>query len=136
LKRPLVVLQAAIQFFVSLGALVSGTMLIVAPSGELLQAPREMLAGSPFNDFLVPGIILVLINGVGQLVAGILTVRRHPLSGFIGFTFGAGLAIWIYVQVTIIGGGHILQHSYLALGIAEMALAFLLQREPQSFRVR
>jgi hypothetical protein len=40
---------------------------------------------------------------------------------------GIGLMIWIFVQVNMIGGGHILQYSYFALGVVETSLSFLIQ---------
>ncbi len=86
-----------------------------------------MLDGSPFHNFLVPGIILLFVNGVGQLAAGYLTFRRHVLAGYAGGAFGLGLIIWIFVQVSMIGGGHILQYGYFFLGIAETALAIVIQ---------
>jgi hypothetical protein len=116
-----------LQIFVGIGAVVSGGLLVAAPSGKYLQTPPDMLAGSPFHDFLVPGLILILVNGVGQLAAGVLTFRRHPAYPFAGMVFGLGLMIWIFVQVNMIGGGHWLQFSYFALGVVESALSFLLQ---------
>ncbi len=126
-NRLLYLVQGILQLLVGIGAAVSGTMLIVAPSGALLQTSPDMLKGSPFHDFLVPGIILFLVNGVGQLAAGILALRRHRWSGYIGAVFGFGLMIWIFVQVNMIGGGHVLQYSYFAAGLVETALAFLMQ---------
>ena len=123
--------QGIIQIFVSLGALSAGVLMILFPSGKQLQIPLEILDGSPFNNFLVPGIILFLINGVGQLTAGLMSFRRHPLAGYTGAVFGIGLMIWIFVQVSMIGGGHILQYSYFFLGTIETVLAFLMQRHVQ-----
>jgi len=118
-----------LQVFVGIGAVISGGLLIAAPSGEYLQTTPEMLKGSPFGNFLAPGLILALVNGAGQLLAGVLTFRRHPAAAFVAMVFGLGLIIWIFVQVNLIGGGHWLQISYFALGVAEAALAFLLQRQ-------
>jgi hypothetical protein len=128
MKKLIFVSQGALQFFVGVGALISGALLIIAPSGSLLHTPPEMLKGSPFHDFLFPGIILFLVNGVGQLVAGMLTLRRHPSAGFVGAVFGMGLMIWIFVQVNMIGGGHILQYSYYFLGVVETVLSFSMHR--------
>ncbi|MCU0452817.1 MAG: hypothetical protein MUE68_04100 [Bacteroidetes bacterium] len=114
------------QFFVALGALISGLMLFLAPSGDLLQISTDALAGSPFRDFLIPGLILFLVNGVGQAVAAFLTFRRHRCAGLTGAVFGLGLMIWIFVQVSIIGGGHFLQYAYFGIGVAETSLSFLL----------
>jgi hypothetical protein len=101
--------------------------MIIFPSGEIFQASPEMLRGSPFHDFLLPGVILMVVNGVGQLVAGILSFRKHWFAGYAGAVFGLGLIIWIFVQVNMIGGRHIIQYSYFGLGVLETALSFLIQ---------
>ncbi len=101
--------------------------MVAFPSGVVFQAPPDMLDGSPFHNFLVPGIILLVVNGVGQLAAGYLTFRRHVLAGYAGGAFGLGLIIWIFVQVSMIGGGHFLQYGYFFLGVAETAMAILIQ---------
>jgi len=126
MKKLLINTQGIIQILVGVSAAVSGLMLMFSPSGSLLQAPLEMLKESPFNDFLVPGFILFAVNGVGQLVAAYLTLRRKRAAALTGAVFGLGLMIWIFVQVTMIGGGHILQNSYFFIGVAETALAFLI----------
>lgn len=118
--------QGFVQILVALGAIVSGAILILFPSGRLLQVPPGMLGDSPFADFLIPGIILFLVNGVGQLAAGILTFRKNRLSGYLGAIFGIGLMIWIFVQVNMIGGRNVLQYSYFAVGALETAFAFLI----------
>ncbi len=126
MKKLLFVTQGCIQILVGIGAAVSGMLFIIRPSGELLQAPVEMLAGSPFRDFFIPGIILFLVNGIGQLLAGVITLRRHRCAAFTGAVFGIGLMIWIFVQVNMIGGGHILQYSYFFIGVVETSLAFMM----------
>lgn len=121
--------QGILQLFVALGALVAGAMFILEPSGRLLQAPPEMLKASPFSSFLLPGIILFCVNGIGQAVAGILTLRRDARAGIIGGVFGLGLIIWLFVQVTLIGGGYLIQNVYFAIGIVETTLAFFIDRQ-------
>ncbi len=125
--RILFVLQGVLQLFVGFGAAVSGALLIADSSGSLLKAPLEMLQGSPFPDFFLPGVVLLAVNGIGQIVAGVLTLRRHRCSGWAGATFGMALMIWIFTQVSMIGGGHALQYSYFFLGVIETALSFLIQ---------
>jgi hypothetical protein len=127
MKKLIFTIQAIIQFFVGVSAAVSGALMMIIPSGALFQLPPDMLKNTPFHDFLIPGIILFFINGVGQIVAGFLSMRKHPKAGFTGAVFGMGLMIWIFVQVNMIGGGHILQYSYFMLGLLETALSFLIQ---------
>ena len=126
MKKSLFVTQGIIQIFVSIGALICGALMVLFPSGKILQLPQDLLKGSPFNNFIIPGIILFVVNGIGQLVAGLLTFRRHPLAGYAGAVFGMGLMIWIFVQVSMIGGGNLLQYIYFFIGIVETVLAFLI----------
>jgi hypothetical protein len=127
IKKLIFVAQSLVQAFVGLGAVISGALLIIAPSGTLLRTPLDMLRGSPFDDFLLLGVILVLVNSIRQIVAAILTLRRHQVAGYVGAVFGMGLMVWIFVQVNMIGGGHNLQYSYFLLGVVETSLAFFIQ---------
>jgi hypothetical protein len=127
--------QALVQIFVGVGAAVCGMLLILFPSGTLMHMTPGMLEDSPFHDFLIPGIILFLVNGAGQLLSGVLTIRRHPIAGYLGAILGIGLMIWIFVQVNMIGGRNILQYGYFFLGVLETALAFLIQEHLSSLNV-
>jgi hypothetical protein len=113
---------------VGLGAVICGAMLIVVPAGTLLHFPPDTLKGTPFANFLVPGIILFLVIGIGQLAGGLLTIRKHRFSGYLGAVLGFGLMIWIFVQVNMIGGRDILQYCYFTVGVIETALSFLIQK--------
>ena len=44
--------------FLSLGAIGGGGVLIISPTGVLIGMPISELKNSPFNSFLIPGIIL------------------------------------------------------------------------------
>ena len=122
MKRALFLSQAILQFFIGLGAVGGGALMIIAPDGRLLTMSVDMLKDSPFRNFLLPGLILFIVNGVGHLISGVLSVRRHALAGWAGIIFGLGLMIWIFVQVNMIGGGHWLQYTYFGLGLAELLL--------------
>ncbi len=123
------IIQCTIQFLVSLGALIAGVLMMIDPSGAVFQFPPDTLRNTPFGNFVVPGIILFTINGIGQLIAGILTIKRHRFSPLVGAIFGFGLMIWIFVQVNMIGGGYTVQYVYFFIGVVETALAFLLQKQ-------
>ncbi len=134
MKNLLFISQGIIEILVGLGAVAGGAVLILAPSGSTMQLPPDMLKGTLFGDFLVPGIILFLVNGVGQLAGGILSLRKSRFAGYAGAVLGFGLIIWIFVQVSMIGGGHILQYSYFTVGVIETALSFLIQAELSATR--
>lgn len=134
MKNALFISQSVIQVLVGLGAVVGGAIMIVAPTGTLLQMSPDMLKGTPFSDFLVPGIILFFVIGVGQIGGGVLTMRKQRFAGYLGAALGIGLMIWIFVQVNMIGGRNILQYSYFMIGVMETALSFLIQDDLSATR--
>lgn len=74
LKRPFeVYLLCLLLLFLSVGALYGGGALIIKPDGSLLHM-QPWLSKIPFPDFLIPGIILFVLNGLLPLpvVAGLL----------------------------------------------------------------
>jgi hypothetical protein len=118
-----------LEVVVSIGALAGGLVLIVAPRGEIMPLPLSALAGSPFETYLGPGLILFTVLGLGPLMAAGLAWNGHPLAPVAAFVVGAALLIWIGVEIAIIGYSNEppLQAIYLALGavITVVALGWL-----------
>jgi len=108
-----------LEVLLSVGALGGGLVLMIAPRGEIMPLPLSALAGSPFDTYLVPGLILFGVLGLGPLIAARLAWLRHPLAPAAAFIVGAGLLIWVAVEVAIIGYSNEppLQAIYLVLGI-------------------
>jgi hypothetical protein len=116
------VAEAAVvlEILLSIGALGGGLVLMIAPRGEIMPLPLSALARSPFDTYFVPGLILSAVLGLGPLVAARLAWLRHPLAPTGAFVIGAGLLIWVAVEVAIIGYSNEppLQAIYAILGIA------------------
>ena len=89
--------------FQGLSGIVGGIGLVLDPTGKSLQLPIEWLEGSPFNDYLIPGLILLIVLGIYPLVVlyGLWLKLRWAL--FAAFTVGVALIIWIGVEILIIG---------------------------------
>ena len=109
-----------LEVLLSIGALGGGLVLILAPRGEIMPLPLSALAGSPFDTYFVPGLILFAVLGFGPLVAARLAWLRHPLAPTAAFIVGAGLLIWVAVEIAIIGYSSEppLQAIYGILGVA------------------
>jgi hypothetical protein len=127
MKRIVYIAEGVIQAFIGIGAVVCGALLIVAPDGSFMQMPLDMLRGSPFRSFLIPGLILFLIIGVGNIVSAIFCFRMRQVAAFGGMLFGFALIIWIFVQVSMIGGGHWLQYLYFVLGLVLLILGIAMR---------
>ena len=110
----------ALEVLLSLGALGGGLVLILAPRGEIMPLPLSALAGSPFDTYLGPGLILFSVLGLGPLVAARLAWLRHPFAPVAAIVVGVALLIWVAVEIAIIGYSNEppLQAIYLTLGAA------------------
>jgi hypothetical protein len=61
----------------SISALYGGIGLVINPTGSSLKLGNELLAGTIFNNYLIPGIILLLVFGAFPLFL-IYTLLREP----------------------------------------------------------
>jgi hypothetical protein len=122
-KRVLRILLIILTAFLALTAIAGGIGLLTG-----MNAPSiELLKGSPFKDYTIPGLALLVIVGGGALVATILLLRRHP-SGVLAS--GAAWAVIIgfeIVEVLVIGSqpgiARNLQVFYFTLGLLILLLA-------------
>ncbi|MBT2663311.1 hypothetical protein [Bacillus sp. ISL-45] len=105
-----------LQLFIGLGAVGSGIGFILEPNGSNLSMSGEFLKESPFEDYLIPGITLLTINGLGSIVGSFFSFRRHPLAGKITMILGCLMVIWIIAQVYWINWISFLQPLFLVLG--------------------
>jgi len=81
----------------SVRALAGGTALLVSPSGELVGLPTGPLNNAPIENFLLPGLALFLVFGLGSSVVcyGLYTRRRWAWSGAIGVALALRYTIYI-----------------------------------------
>ena len=117
-----------LQAFIGVGAVAGGLGLALDPSGESLGIPLELLEETPFTTFLIPGIVLFAVNGLGSLTGAIASFARHRYAGEMAMALGAFLVAWIAVQGYWFAGFHWLHWLYLSLGIAEAVLGWLVRR--------
>lgn len=128
----------ALEVFLGLGAIGGGIALILGPKGEILPLPVSALAGSPFDSYLVPGLILLTVLGIGPLVVALLSWRGSARAPLLAVGIGCALLAWLAVQIAIIGFSldPPLQPLYLVLGVVILGvgLAWLIDagrhREP------
>ena len=125
-KRPatayLLVLALALQ---GLSGLAGGYGLVADPSGEALGIPFEWIEGSPFADYLIPGLVLLSVLGVGPVLAAGGVWKRTPWARAASLLVGVTLLVWIAVEIAVIGyqPRPPLQLVYGLLGLAILALA-------------
>ncbi|MBV1778986.1 hypothetical protein KRR55_07665 [Paeniglutamicibacter sp. ABSL32-1] len=109
--------------FGSLSAFAGAVMAIVFKGAGV---PLEYLQGSPFDSFMVPGIILGVVVGGTQGLAAALLRAHHPSSMLWSAVAGFGMIIWVFVELAIILEYSFLQAIYFGLGTLELVLVFFM----------
>ena len=127
-KRKVYIGLGSLQAFIGLGALVGGFMLVKDPLGSALGVPLSFLEGSPFTNFLIPGIFLLAVNGVGSLIGAGLSFTRRRYAQEIAIVLGAILVAWIVIQVAIIRSFSWMHILYFILGVIELGIGLFIRR--------
>lgn len=121
--------------FVASTSVFSGLAICLNPDGSTLQLDPEVLRHTVFRDFMIPGLILLIIV-VGSSLAGALSiVFDHPSSQ--GWVLAAGIILvgWIAGQVVLIRTYHFLQLVYLITGILVAGFSFFIKPTTEIYRV-
>lgn len=92
----------ALLLIQGLGGTAGGLSLTLRPDGSIMHMPVSYLDGSPFTDYLVPGLCLLLVLGVAPLVALVALWLRTTWAWYLGFAIGCGLVIFELVEIQFI----------------------------------
>lgn len=88
--------------------------------------PLEWLAGSPFSDYFIPSLILLVVVGGAFSVAAIAVFMRSRLARVSAYAAGTVVLVWIGVQLAIIGYVSWMQPTTFLAGVFVLILARLL----------
>lgn len=104
-------------------------LLVLDPSGEKLGLSPRVLRTTPFQNFLIPGLFLIVAVGATNLVAFFYLLKDDPKQ-FVWSMFG-GLMIggWIIIQMMFIQTFFWLQLVYLFVGFLSILISFQLRKK-------
>lgn len=110
-------LTISLLLFTGINALIAGSMFIVDPSGSKIGMTTDYLRTSPFTDFLIPGIILLVVNGLFNVFAALAVTRNNPMSPILVILQGLMLSGWIIIQIILVQDFNLLHFVMLLIGI-------------------
>ena len=127
--------------FLGIGAIGGGGVYIISPSGKLMGMPLSMLNKSPFDNFLIPGIILFSVLGIAPTLLARALYRKtasklaERFNFFIDmhwtWTFSIyvafALIIWLQIEMQMLSAVSWLHTFYMFLAVLIIFVALLPQ---------
>ena len=124
-----------VEVATALLAIPVGLSFVADPSGRAMQLPAGWIEATPFGSYLIPGLYLLLVNGLGMLALAALTLMRSWLAPWLTATLGVGMIIWILVQIVVMPETMILTWVFLAVGFGLGFVALLWLRRTGQLRL-
>lgn len=111
-----------LHLIVGIGAVFGGIGTISNPKAPL-GVSLDLLKNSPFNDFLIPGIILFTVIGLGNLAGATAVLLKAKYQAYISSVFTWALVIWIVVQCVMINAVAFLHVLFFIIGVVGAGLS-------------
>ena len=105
--------------------------MLIKPDGSILHM-QEMLpyfkvlpfADLLFTDYVFPGIMLIIVNGISNMLAAVLILKNKKLGFVLGTIFGFTLMLWITIQF-IIFPPNFLDNAYFTFGVLQLISGYI-----------
>lgn len=117
-----------LQAVTAIGAIPAGIGYLMDTSGQGMGTSPELLANSPLKSFLLPGLFLLLINGLANLGGSVLSFTRNRYAGQAGLVLGILLSLWIIIQVVWISLTSFLQPLFLIIGLVNIFISLKIMK--------
>lgn len=114
-----------LHIFVGFSAVAGGWNAITDPQSPMGMT-TDALKNSPFTDFLIPGIILFGLLGIGNFIFAGLFWPWKRSRGYLSNIMGWALMIWIIVQCIMLQAVYFLHVLYFAFGAVQAAFATMI----------
>ncbi len=121
--------------FLGVTSIVGSVPMIVDPSGSVLHMPLSLLEHSPFQSYLIPGIILLVTNGLVVVVVFAAAMRRVAGYGNLVATQGVVIAGWITVEVIFLRTVVWPHYVYWGVGLVLVVCGLVLRRDSKPVEV-
>ena len=122
----------ALHLFVGIGAIFGGLAAIINTE-EPLGITVDALKNSPFSNYLIPGIILFTIIGLGNVFSALMFRFKSKFQGYISGVFSGALVIWIVVQCIMLEAVAFLHILFFMIGVIEAILSAIILFEQRLF---
>lgn len=109
----------------ALGATMTGLLMLLG-KGVFNEFPKEWLSNTPFNSWTVIGLIILVVFGIGNIVASgnILFKNDTNKSWVMSAVMGGVLLLTLIAQIVILGEWYMATVQFLVLSLIQLVLSF------------
>ena len=131
MKTLLKFIAAALLLFNGIGAIYGGGNLILHPDGSSIQLTMDWLEHTPFKDYLIPGIVLFIANGIFSFIALAAMLLKVNNYAWLVMAEGAILTGWIVIQMLMIQTVYFLHYVMGGVGLVLIVVGYALLKYNQ-----
>ena len=117
--------------FIGLGAVAGASGMLLDPTGRAMGMDAMLpyfqvlpLAEYLYQDYVFPGFALLVVNGLTNLTAAVLLLRRERLGVVLGGMFGVTLMLWICIQFVIFPP-NVMSTGYFLFGLCQAVTGYM-----------
>ncbi|SHH71375.1 hypothetical protein [Clostridium grantii] len=131
-KKWFINLYGIFELLIAVAAIIVGISMVSSPNGLVgsfpPEFPEEWLDKVLFTNWFIPGIIAILIFGLGNFIAGISTfIKNTSTSCILGITMGGVLLISIILQMMILDV-YLVSVEFLVISIIQLVYGIVVIR--------
>jgi hypothetical protein len=111
------------NLILSVGAIGVGRLMILSNYGIFIEFPKEWLTKVPFTSWVIPGIVVIIIFGLGNMIASILCFCCDSYAYLVVST-GMGIALLFSVisMGLILGEWYLANIELIVIGLVQLIL--------------
>ncbi|HLP50273.1 MAG TPA: hypothetical protein VK154_05275 [Chitinophagales bacterium] len=128
MEKPVRYLALILLLFNGIGAVYGGMSFILQPDGSTLGMSLTHLTYSPFSNYTIPGIILLVVNGLLSFTIAAITLARTKYYPLAIIAQGILLVGWLVVQIILLRFLFILHIVMAVVGLLLIATGVYLNK--------
>jgi len=111
------------DLILALSAIYIGVMMVSSNKGIFIEYPHEWFPKIPFESWFIPGIIAIVLFGLGNIIAAIFSFKKENSKSWLASAIIGGiLFISIISQMIILGETYLATVELLILSIMQICI--------------
>lgn len=118
-----IILLEIYDLLLASGAICMGIQMMQSESGIFAEYPKEWLSKLPFTGWFIPGILTVIIFGLGNLFAAVMAFLNKDKAWIASGIMGLILLLSLAAQIGILGECYLATVEFIILSFIQLALS-------------